>query len=141
MVALATAPKKSTKKVAPAPQPEAASSHVLDAEPAAEPQAVDQDAPIYVRATRIGYYDHSRHYPVGYDHARAGMVFVLQSRDGIRKVGSREEKVHVTAEQQFSSLWMERIDSEEGRASMSAQGRRPMQKTIIKKAAADRSVI
>lgn len=99
------------------------------------------DAPIYVRAIRIGHYDLTRHYPVGYDHPRAGQVFVLKSRDGISRRGNRDIPVHVTAAQQFSDKWMERVSDEEGRSAVSKQGRRPAKQAVITKSAADRSAV
>lgn len=99
----------------------------------------DPDAPIYVRATKTGHYGLTRHYAIGYDHPRAGHVFVLEARDGISKSGSKPKAVHVTAEEQFSDLWMERVSEAEGNAALDAQGRRTKKPNIIRKSASDRT--
>ena len=99
----------------------------------------DPDAPIYARATKVGYYGLTRHYPVGYDHPRAGHVFMIEARDGISKVKGRPKEVHLTAEAQFSHNWMERVSEAEGNAALDAQGRSPKKNAVIHKTAADRS--
>jgi hypothetical protein len=55
-----------------------------------------------VRATRLGYYGHERR--------PEGAVFVLEPIKRIRKdKEGRERMVTISAEQQFSDRWMERV--------------------------------
>lgn len=72
-----------------------------------------------VIATKIGYYDHKRRYPVNHAHPEAGQPFTL--KDVTLKGG----KV-ITAEKQFSGSWMERYEDEvpSKRKSYRAQGDR-----------------
>lgn len=55
---------------------------------------------INVKATRLGYYDHVRKYP--------GEKFVLKAVKTIK----HGQEVVISAEQQFSKHWMERLDVE-----------------------------
>ena len=57
---------------------------------------------IRVVATRLGFYGHLRRRP--------GDVFTLRPYKGHRRNGNKLDPVEVSADQQFSDRWMEKVD-------------------------------
>jgi len=107
-----------------------------------EKQTQEVEDVINVRAKRVGYYDNRRHYPIDFNHPRAGEVFTLRERSGGRRnKKGKVEPITLTARQQFAPSWMEEVTEQEAESDAQLRRRVPAKRQIITKPAADRSVI
>lgn len=78
---------------------------------------------VKVRATRIGLYGNTRHYPADSAHKRAGQPFYLEDVESVDKEGN---KIIIPGEQHFSKSWMEKVEDESVKAvSIPKKARKP----------------
>lgn len=80
---------------------------------------------IRVRATRLGYIHNKR--------VKEGEEFTLVPVKGFKKAGGNGDKtpIEISAEQQFSERWMERVEDDEKPKKVEVQNPKNRSKDVI----------